>query len=150
MMSEPRRGGGTQRGAPPRFLAMVSTAGTMAEGASHASAPHLPTDLSMVRLQMTAKGGTSCDGPASLIDSGLNLRKQMQCAASAACSVQAPKGGLTPVSQGLSLPRWIHAVFEACPEACPELIARLRGCFGPSGYLYGQNRPRPGYFDTPN
>ena len=39
----------------------------------HASA-HLPTLLSMVRLQMTAKGGTSCDGPASLIDSGLNLR----------------------------------------------------------------------------
>ena len=41
----------------------------------HAFASHLPTDLSMVRLQMTAKGGTSCDGPASLIDSGLNLQK---------------------------------------------------------------------------
>ena len=38
------------------------------------AATHLPTDLSMVRLQMTANGGTSCDGPASLIDSGLNLR----------------------------------------------------------------------------
>ena len=39
-----------------------------------AGVPHLPTVLSMVRLQMMAKGGTSCDGPASRIASGLNLR----------------------------------------------------------------------------
>jgi len=68
------QGRGNTAGRSARISGKGMHGGTMAECASYASAPHLPTDLSMVRLQMTAKGGTSCDGPASLIDSRLNLR----------------------------------------------------------------------------